>query len=192
MQILRDLEKRLEPRVVGVLRKHADRLKEKLRADEPLKSSGSKRFPYLSRLQQDQQDRPVARIFTPVKWGAVHIGPAGTSTTILPKRGRFLAIPTEAVRQMRGHPVGPRQYSGTVIFGGIIWGRAGWGGGRTGGFLKQRRAAGEKFSQRDLIPLYILKGSVVVRRRIHPERLIDWVKVDFLADLKKVLRLGGD
>jgi len=52
---------------------------------------------------------------------------------------------------------------------------------------KEGRYAGEKFGKQALVPLYILKGSVVVRRRIDPAALLAWVKPGFLADLKKVL-----
>jgi hypothetical protein len=54
----------------------------------------------------------------------------------------------------------------------------------TGGGLRQRRAAGEKIGKQDLIPLFILKGSVVVKRRIIPSELINWIKPQFMAALK--------
>ena len=116
-------------------------------------------------------------------WGHVHIGPPGT-TTIKAKSG-MLAIPTDFAQKGggRGQP-GPKSYKGTRVFAGIIWGKAGWGGKGTGGGLRQRRAAGEKIGKQDLIPLFILKGSVVVKRRIIPSELINWIKPQFMAALK--------
>jgi len=187
IKTLEDLEKRLERRVAGVLNKHADRLKQKLRADQVLKQRGPRRFPYLSKPARVEGNLLIARVFSPVGWAGVHIGPPG-ATTITARQG-MLAIPTDFVRVNRGVPVGPHSYSGTVVFGGIIWGQAGWGGTRTGGGLRQHRAAGEKFKKQDLIPLFILKSAVVVPRRIHPQELIAWVKPGFLADLKKVVSL---
>lgn len=106
-------------------------------------------------------------------WGHVLIGPPG-STTITAKRG-MLAIPTDAAQKGggRGQP-GPKSYSGTWVGGGFIWGKAGWGGVGTGGYLRQHRAAGEKFSKEKPIPLFTLRKSVVVRRRVIPAELNKW------------------
>jgi len=107
------------------------------------------------------------------------------------KKGGFLAIPTDFVKTFRGHPVGPKQYGGTVIFGGIIWGKAGWSGAGTGGGLRQRRAAGEKFGKQTLIPLFILKESVIIRKRLDPARVLAYLKPIYLAALKKSCLLSN-
>jgi hypothetical protein len=165
-----------------------DRLKRQLLAGSPIHKR-TKGLPVL-------RERPrlvagglwEAGVRSPVDWARVHFGPLGTAFTIHPKGGhKFLAIPTDFVKTFRGHPVGPKQYSGTVIFGGIIWGKAGWKQGRTGGGLRQHRAAGEKFGRQALIPLYILKKSVVVRRRIDPRALIAWERPHFREDLRREL-----
>jgi hypothetical protein len=113
-------------------------------------------------------------------WGHVLIGPAGT-TTIRPNKGKFLAIPTDFAR--RGVK-SPKAYAGLRIFAGIMWGKAGWGGAGTGGGLRQHRAAGEKLGKEALVPMFILKGSVVVRRRIIPAEQVAWIQPYFQAQLK--------
>jgi hypothetical protein len=41
------------------------------------------------------------------------------------------------------------------------------------------------------IPLFVLKRSVVVPRRIHPkEHLLDWAKPKFMADLSQIVKVG--
>jgi len=40
--------------------------------------------------------------------------------------------------------------------------------------LRQRRAAGEKFGKQTLVPMFFLKGSVTVRRRVIPAVLQAW------------------
>lgn len=183
------LEKHLESRVAGVLLKHAQRIVDKLHADQPLKQRGSNRFPYRCKLVIDQ-GLLSAIIFSPVSWLSTHVGPRGSSTTITPKRGRFLALPTEFVKKFRQHPVGPRQYGGTFIHDGVIFGKIGWGRKAFNrSQFTQRRAAGEVLRKEGIVPLYILKGSVVIRRRIHPDELVRWVKPGFLADYNKVLKL---
>lgn len=184
IEILRRLEQQLDRRLMGVINKHSRRVKEKLRADQPLKPRSRRRFPYLSRPAHWEKGRLVATVYSPVPWVGAHIGPRGSVTTISPKRGQYLALPTDFVKTVRGHPVSPRRYTDKVILKGIIFGRAGWHGSAG---LRQRRAAGERFRREDLVPLYILKGRVVIRRRIHPELLIDWVKPGFYQDLKKII-----
>lgn len=190
IETLARLERQLDKRVAGVLNKHARRLKEKLRADQPLKARGPRRFPYLSRPAQWEGGKLLARVFSPVSWAKVHIGPRGTMTIITPKAGRFLALPTDFVKRFRGHPVSPGYYAQAYKFvhRGIIFARVGGAGGPG---RRARAAAGEKYARGDLVPLYILKQRVVIRRRIHPEVLLHWVKPGFLADLKKVLTVGG-
>jgi hypothetical protein len=42
------------------------------------------------------------------------------------------------------------------------------------------------------IPLFVLKRSVVVPRRVDPDvHLLNWIKPQFIADLSKVVEGGG-
>ncbi|MDD3492355.1 MAG: hypothetical protein PHZ19_02510 [Candidatus Thermoplasmatota archaeon] len=185
IKALEQLEKALDKRVARVLNEMAARIHKRVTSQEFLRwKSGRKpivveRARYVGKLMT-----VTVRGASGWKWGHVHIGPPGT-TTIKPRKG-MLAIPTDfAKRGYRGKALGPRQYGGTKIFAGIIWGQAGWKMGRTGGGLRQRRAAGESFTKKSLIPLFVLKGSVVVRRRIIPSQLIAWIKPQFMAALKQ-------
>jgi len=113
------------------------------------------------------------------KYAGVHIGPAGSQVTIRPKNKKFLAIPLPAAKTAagvaRGGPLddiwGP-----TFIAKGIIFGFSG----------------GTKGTQsKTPIPLFVLKRSVVVPRRVHPkEHLLDWAKPQFMADLSKIVKVG--
>lgn len=185
IKALQQLEKALDQRVAKVLNAMAARIRRRVTSQEFLRwKSGRKPIVV-------EKARLVGNLLTTTvrgasgwKWGHVHIGPRGT-TTIKARKG-MLAIPTDfAKKGFRGKALGPRQYGGTKIFAGIVWGKAGWKMGRTGGGLRQRRAAGEKFGKESLIPLFVLKGSVVVRRRIIPSQLIAWIKPQFMEALKQ-------
>lgn len=186
VQTLEKLEQLLPKRVGGILWDVLTRLRDYVRAQAPLKRR-TRGMPYVRRPTQLQGNLIEAGLFAPPAWATAHIGSG--ETTITPQKGQFLALPTDFVKQFRGHPVGPRQYSGTVIFGGIIWGKVGWGGAGTGGGIRQRRAAGETMGKQTLIPLFVLKKSVVIQKRLDPARLLEWVKPLYLAELKKACLL---
>ena len=179
IKALWDLEKRLDKRVAAILNDCAFAIKRRVDSQEFIHWR-TKRKPIVV-----EKARLVGNLMTATvrtasgwKWGQVLVGPAGQTT--IPAKEGFLAIPTDAARKsFRGAKVGPKQYGGTVIFSGIIWGKAGWGGAGTGGYLRQRRAAGEIFRKQDLVPLFILKKSVVVRRRVIPADLIRWIQPKF-------------
>jgi hypothetical protein len=182
IKALEAIEKNLDKKVAKVLNEMAFKVRERAKG---MLHFRSKRVPIVVK-----KARLVGNLMTAVvrgssgwTWGHVHIGPPG-ATTITAKQG-MLAIPTDFARKsFKGGKMGPKQYGGIQIFAGIIWGKAGWGGAKTGGGLRQRRAAGEKLGKQDLIPLFILKGSVVVKRRIIPSELINWIRPQFLAGLK--------
>jgi hypothetical protein len=187
IKALEDLEKQLDKRLAQILNSMAFKIRKRVASQEFLHWR-SRRIPVVvekARLVGDLMTA-VVRGASGWKWGLVHVGSPGT-TTITAKKG-MLAIPTDFAQKGggRGQP-GPKSYKGTVVFANIIWGKAGWGGAGTGGGLRQRRAAGEKFKKHDLIPLFILKKSIVVRRRIIPQDLIAWIKPQFQAELKKNL-----
>ncbi len=182
LQTLDKLSELLPKRVGDILWDTLTQGRDYLRAQEPLKKR-TRGMPYVRKPLNLQGNILEAALVAPPAWARTHIGVG--STTIAAKSGGFLAIPTDFVRQVRGHPVGPKQYSGMVVFGGIIWGKAGWGGAGSGGGLRQRRTGGEKFKKQDLIPLFILKKSVIIQKRINPQSLINFMKPIFLAGLKK-------
>ncbi|MBM4286900.1 MAG: hypothetical protein FJ135_01910 [Deltaproteobacteria bacterium] len=114
------------------------------------------------------------------EYAKVHIGPSGSTFTIRPRNKQFLAIPLPAARTAAGVPRGgplDQIWGPTFISKGVIYGFSG----------------GTRGSQNDKpIPLFVLKRSVVVPRRVDPEvHLLDWVKPQFLADLAKVAKVEG-
>jgi hypothetical protein len=111
------------------------------------------------------------------RYAGVHIGPAGSKVTIRPRNKKFLAIPLPAAKTAAGVPRG-RPMDGiwgpTFISKGVIFG---FSGGTKG-------TQGEK-----PIPLFALKRSVVVPRRVDPKKhLLDWVKPAFVQDLSKIVK----
>jgi hypothetical protein len=175
IKTLEEIEKNVDKRLAEILNKVAFTIKRRVDSQEFIKWK-TKRKPIVvekAKLIGDLMTVTV-RGASGWKWGLVLIGPAGSSFTI-ENFGGMLAIPTDAARQtFRGKKVGPKQYKGTSIHNNIIWGKAGWGGVGSGGYLRQRRAAGEKFTKTTEIPLFILKKSVVVRRRVHPAAMQKW------------------
>lgn len=182
VQTLEKLEQLVSKRVGDILWDNLTRLRDYVRTQDLLHKR-TRGMPYVRKPIRLQGDLIEAGLYAPPAWAEAHIGVG--QTTITAKGGGFLAIPTDFVKQFRGHPVGPQQYGGLKIFGGIMWGVAGWGGAGTGGGLRQRRAGGEKFKKQDLIPLFILKKSVTYRKRINPQALINYIRPYFMADLKK-------
>ena len=113
------------------------------------------------------------------KYAGVHIGPAGSKVTIRPKTKQFLAIPLAAAKTAAGVPRG-RPLDGiwgpTFIAKGVIFGFSGG--------TKGTKSANP-------IPLFALKRSVVVPRRVDPRKhLLDWVKPQFMQDLSQIVKGG--
>ena len=186
IKTLEAMEKNLEKRVAGILNDCAFKIKRRVDSQEFIHWK-SRRKPIVV-----EKAKLVGALLTATvrgaskwTWGHVLIGPPGV-TTIKPKSGGMLAIPTDFARKTsRTAAQGPKAYGGLRIFAGIMWGKAGWGGAGTGGGLRQRRAAGESFKKETLVPLFILKGSVVVGRRVIPAQLLQWIKSYFSEQLKK-------
>jgi hypothetical protein len=110
------------------------------------------------------------------EYAGVHIGPAGSQVTIRPKNRKFLAIPLPAAKTAAGVPRGgPLDgiWGPTFIAKGVIF-----------GFRK-----GTKQEYKNPIPLFVLKRSVVVPRRVDPKgHLLDWVKPAFVQDLSQLVK----
>jgi hypothetical protein len=114
------------------------------------------------------------------RYAQVHIGPGGTTFTIRPRNKKFLAIPLAAAKTAAGVPRGgPLDgiWGPTFISKGVIYGFSG----------------GTRASKSDKpIPLFVLKRSVAVHRRVDPKsHLLAWVKPQFLADLSKIAKVEG-
>lgn len=182
IETLARLEQQVDRRIAKVLNRAAFQIKGRVASREFLQWRTRRRPIAVDKAKAGAQPlTAVVRGASGWKWGQVHIGPPG-ATTIRARDG-MLAIPTDAVsKRFRGKLLGPRRYGGTVIFSGIIWGKAGWAG--TSAYVSNRRAAGERIGKETLIPLFILKGSVVVKRRIIPSELLAWIRPQLLAALK--------
>lgn len=190
IKTLQQLEQKVDRRVAKVLNRAAFKIKGRVASREFLHWRTGRRPIVVDRARPGAVPlSAVVRGASGWKWGQVHIGPAG-STTIRARDG-MLAIPTDAVgKRFRSKLLGPRRYGGTVIFSGIIWGKAGWAG--TSAYVSNRRAAGERMNKGTLVPLFILKQSVVVQRRIIPANLLAWIRPQLLAALKSEgIRLNG-
>ena len=180
--------KLLSPKVVQVVKEHSVRLWQQVIIRHLTGGTTSDRLGRRSgALARSTRPLPVkmegSKVTGGLSFGAgyawTHIGPAGSQVTIRPKNKRFLAIPLAAAKTAagvaRGGPLsgiwGP-----TFIAKGIIFGFSG----------------GTKGTQsKTPIPLFVLKRSVVVPRRIFPkEHLLDWAKPKFMADLSQIVKVG--
>jgi hypothetical protein len=178
--------KGLAPKVKKVVQDHSNRLHAHVVERHLAGGTGADRLARRSgTLARGTRPMPVKMAGSVVTGGlafgaeyaGVHIGPAGSSMTIRPKNKKFLAIPLAAAKTAAGVPRG-RPLSGiwgpTFIAKGVIFGFSG----------------GTKGTQsKTPIPLFVLKRSVVVPRRVHPkEHMIDWVKPKFMADLSQIVK----
>jgi hypothetical protein len=130
-----------------------------------------------------------SKITAGVNYARIHF----TGGTIKAKK-KFLTIPTDFAKTNAGVAKGRMIKEGntwtflgmpTFIAKGIIFGKVGGALGRSEG-LRQRRAAGEKMSKGTIIPLFTLKNSVVIKRRIDPKvDILQWAKPVLTEELKK-------
>jgi hypothetical protein len=123
-------------------------------------------------------------------YGRVHIGPAGQTTTMKPKTGKYLTIPLPAARAGKGGQ-GPGKGSAK----GGPWGETFVAKSRAGnliifGKLKITKGPRAGELRQNIVPLFLLKKQVTIKARIHPEDLISWIgpkmKEDFIAEGLKV------
>jgi hypothetical protein len=128
------------------------------------------------------------------KYAIAHFGPRGSEYPIVAKK-QFLTIPTDFVKtaagvakgQMEGGP--PWTFLGmpTFISKGVIFGKL-EGGLQSSEGVRQRRAAGEKMSKDQIIPLFILKSSVMIPRRIDMQQdVLDPIRPQFVADCQTMV-----
>ena len=138
----------------------------------------------------------TARITAGVNYARIHF----TGGTIKASK-KFLTIPTDFAMTNAGVAKGKMVKEGnkwtflgmpTFIAKGIIFGYVGGPNARSEG-IRQRRAAGEKVSKGQIIPLFILKNSVVIKRRIDPQvDMVQWAMPVLTEELKKagILTVG--
>jgi hypothetical protein len=122
-----------------------------------------------------------AKLYAGAIYAKSHFGPRGSSITIRPTKKQYLAIPLSAAKTAagvaRGGPL-DGIWGKTFIAKGIIFGYSGG--------TKASRSA-------EPIPLFVLKKSVVIKRRIDPKMdMIQWAKPVFTEELKKagLLKVG--
>jgi hypothetical protein len=179
----------LAPKVRKVVETHSKRMWERAVSYHLTGGTGSDRLARRTgTLARSTRPKPVVMEGTKVvgglafgaKYAKVHIGPAGSGFTITPKNRQFLAIPLSAAKTAagvaRGGPLagiwGP-----TFIAKGVIFGYSG----------------GTKGTQSTIpIPLFALKRSVVIPRRVDPKtHLLEYVKPGFIKDLSQLLKGGA-
>jgi hypothetical protein len=144
-----------------------------------------------------------SKLYAGVVYAKVHFGPRGSEVKIVPINAKMLAIPLAAAKTgagvARGGPTsgiwGPtkcfRSKAGNLIIWGYTTGKAAMGTRQktvTGG---QGNAVSLSYARRamnqgELVPLFVLKDSVVIKRRIDPKLdLIQWAKPVLTQELKK-------
>jgi len=120
---------------------------------------------------------------------------------IIKAKKKFLTIPTDFAKTNAGVAKGRMVKEGntwtflgmpTFIAKGVIFGKVGGPNARSEG-IRQRRATGEKVGKGQIIPLFILKNSVVIKRRIDPKTdIVDWATPVLTQEIKKagLLKVG--
>ena len=145
----------------------------------------------------------VTKLNAGMVYAKVHFGPRGSEVKIVPIKAKMLAIPLAAAKTgagvARGGPTtgiwGPtkcfRSKAGNLIIWGYKTGKAAMGTRQktvTGGqgntvSLSYARRAMDKG---ELVPLFVLKDSVVIKRRIDPKvDLAQWAKPILTQEIKK-------
>ncbi|MHB9075255.1 MAG: hypothetical protein ACYC6G_17245 [Desulfobaccales bacterium] len=151
-----------------------------------------------------------AKLHAGMVYAKVHFGPRGSEVKIVPIKAKMLAIPLAAAKTgagvARAGPTsgiwGPtkcfRSKAGNLIIWGYKTGKAAMGTrqktvtGGQGNAVSLSYARGV-LDKGELVPLFVLKDSVVIKRRIDPRLdLIQWAKPVVLEEIKKagLLKVG--
>ena len=118
-------------------------------------------------------------------YAGVHIGRPGKTTTIRPKRGKYLAIPLDAAKTKKAG----------VARGGPgdehLWGDTFVKRSRAGNLIifgTQKYQRGARAGQRkgNLTPLFVLKKSVKIQTRIDPKKLLKWMAPKIIKDMEAI------
>lgn len=107
-------------------------------------------------------------------YAKVHFGKVGQVTTITPKNSKYLTIPLPAAMTAQG--VAKGRSGDKAVFGKTFVGKS-----RAGNLIifgTQMYQKGKKAGQSkgEVTPLFLLKQSVNVKSRVHPEDLTKWVQ----------------
>ncbi|MBM4272806.1 MAG: hypothetical protein FJ139_11725 [Deltaproteobacteria bacterium] len=132
-------------------------------------------------------------------YAGTHIGPRGKITEIKPTKGKdYLTIPFVGL-QMKKNIQGPFLFTPSMTKAGVLKGSARSGmWGET--FVRKSKKGnlilfGKQIIQRGIkagltkgriVPLFILKKSVKIPARVHPEDIIDWTEPRLIGDMKKI------
>lgn len=147
--------------------------------------------------------RVSSHLQTGMIYARVHFGPRGSEVKIVPIKAKMLAIPLSAAKTKagvaKGGPTsgiwGPtkvfRSKAGNLIIWGYQVGKAAMGtrqktvtGGQ--GNAVSLPYARKAMKQGKLTPLFVLKDSVVIKRRIDPRLdLLLWARPVLVQELKK-------
>jgi len=99
-----------------------------------------------------------------------HVGQKGSKKEIRPKNSKWLTIPLDAMKTKGGASRGSAQGA--------------WVKGHYDDTFFQKSKAGNLIlfgsSGKKITPLFVLKKSVKIPARIHPEELLDWVETRIL------------
>ena len=116
-------------------------------------------------------------------YGRVHVGPKGQTTTITPKKGKYLTIPLPAAMTGAGVARGSARQG--------PWGETFVAKSKETGSLiifgKRKITSGKKVGELrgQITPLFLLLKSVRIKARVHPEELIAWIKPKMIEDFLK-------
>jgi hypothetical protein len=120
-------------------------------------------------------------------YAPVHFGPKGSETTITPKPGKqYLTIPLDAAKTKAGVVRGRARDEG-------VWGKTFVRKSKAGNLIvfgqkRGQRGAGAGKLSGNIQPLFVLKKSVTIKARVHPEELVAWIRKKITAMLER--RIG--
>lgn len=145
-----------------------------------------------------------AKLSAGMIYAKVHFGPRGSQVKIVPIKAKMLAIPLAAAKTASGVArAGPtstiwgptrcfKSKAGNLIIWGYQAGKAPMGTKTALGSTLKKVFTGKR-SELSMVPLFVLKSSVVIKRRIDPRvDMVQWAKPIFLEELKKagLLKVG--
>jgi hypothetical protein len=112
-------------------------------------------------------------------YGRVHIGPKGQTTTITPKKGKYLTIPLPAAMTGAGVARGSARQG--------PWGETFVAKSKAGNLIifgKRKITTGKKAGELrgQATPLFLLLKSVKIKARIHPEDIKEWIRPKLIQD----------
>jgi len=113
-------------------------------------------------------------------YGRVHVGPKGQTTTITPKKGKYLTIPLPAAMTGAGVARGSARQG--------PWGETFVAKSKETGSLiifgKRKITSGKKVGELrgQITPLFLLLKSVRIKARVHPEDIKEWIRPKLIQD----------